>query len=106
VGVNRGEIWWADLPAPVGRRPVLLLSRNRAYSVRSAVTVAFITTTICGIPVEVALGQADGLSKNCVINLDVINTIPKDRLMNRITALSASKMGAAEAAIRFALELR
>ena len=25
------EIWWANLPAPAGRRPVLLLSRNDAY---------------------------------------------------------------------------
>ena len=33
--MKRGEIWWADLPPPVGRRPVLLLSRDRAYVVRS-----------------------------------------------------------------------
>ena len=32
----RGEVWWANLPPPIGRRPVLLLSRNRAYSVPSA----------------------------------------------------------------------
>ncbi len=25
------EIWWADLPEPVGKRPVLLLSRNDAF---------------------------------------------------------------------------
>jgi hypothetical protein len=25
------EIRWANLPAPVGRRPVLLLSRTEAY---------------------------------------------------------------------------
>ena len=67
--MKRGEVWWADLPAPVGRRPVLLLSRDRAYAVRSAVTVAFVTTVIRGIPVEVRLGPADGMPKDCVVNL-------------------------------------
>ena len=42
----RGEIWWAKLPPPVGRRPVLLLSRNEAYAVRNAITVAEVTATI------------------------------------------------------------
>jgi len=41
--MRRGEIWWAELPAPGGRRPVLLLSRNEAYVVRQLVTVAPIT---------------------------------------------------------------
>jgi len=31
--MKRGEVWWANLPKPVGGRPVLLLSRNAAYSV-------------------------------------------------------------------------
>jgi mRNA-degrading endonuclease toxin of MazEF toxin-antitoxin module len=26
--VKRGEIWWAELPAPVGSRPVVILTRN------------------------------------------------------------------------------
>jgi hypothetical protein len=29
--VKQFEVWWADLPEPAGRRPVLLLSRNDAY---------------------------------------------------------------------------
>jgi mRNA-degrading endonuclease toxin of MazEF toxin-antitoxin module len=27
---NQGDIWWADLPAPAGRRPVLILTRSDA----------------------------------------------------------------------------
>ena len=38
--MKRGEVWWANLPKPVGRRPVVLLSRNAAYAVRASVTVA------------------------------------------------------------------
>jgi mRNA interferase MazF len=48
--MRRGEVCWADLPPPANRRPVLLLSRNRAYQVRNAVTVAFLTRTIRDIP--------------------------------------------------------
>jgi mRNA interferase MazF len=104
--VKRGEVWWADLPAPVGRRPVLLLSRDRAYAVRNAVTVAFLTTTVRNIPVEVPLSTADGVPRDCVVNLDQLNTIPKSTLHTPICTLSPAKLADAEAALRFALDLR
>jgi len=103
--VKRGELWWADLPAPVGHRSVLLMSRDRAYAVRNAVTVAFVTTTIRNIPVEVSLGPDDGLPKPCVVNLDVINTIPKTALTQRIGMLSPAKLVEVARTARFALDL-
>jgi mRNA interferase MazF len=104
--VQRGEVWWAELPSPIGRRPVLLLSRNAAYRVRTAVTVGMITRTVRTIPVEVPLGPEDGLIEQCVVNLDNILTIPKARLAERITTISADKMTAVAQAIIFALDLR
>ena len=98
--MQRGDVWWADLPAPVGRRPVLLLSRNQAYSVRNAVTVAFLTTTIRSIPVEVRVTPADGVPKDSVVNLDLVNTIPKSALRTKICALSTVRMRQVETAIR------
>lgn len=103
--MKRGEVWWADLPKPLGRRPVVLLSRDEAYSVRTAVTVAEITTTIRDIPVEVILTKEDGLPKKCVANLDTIITIRKDLLKERITLLSPEKIEAINEAIQFALFL-
>ncbi|HZL33844.1 MAG TPA: type II toxin-antitoxin system PemK/MazF family toxin [Tepidisphaeraceae bacterium] len=103
--MKRGEVWWANLPAPIGRRPVLLLSRDRAYVVRSAVTVAFLTTTIRNIPVEVKLTPADGVPKDCVVNLDTINTIPKSALEQRICALSAGRLTEVRKALQFALDI-
>ncbi|MBW3624894.1 MAG: type II toxin-antitoxin system PemK/MazF family toxin [Armatimonadetes bacterium] len=103
--MKRGEIWWAHLPPPVGRRPVLLLSRSEAYSVRTQVTIAPVTTRIRDIPVEVKLGPDEGLPRVCVANLDSITTIPKDALENRITELSSEKIREVEKAIRFALGL-
>jgi len=104
--MRRGEIWWAILPEPRGRRPVLILTRDRAIPVRNAVTVAEVTRTIRNIPVEVRLDEGDGMPTVCVINLDVINTVPKALLTQRITTLSAEKMARVEAAILYALGIR
>jgi len=103
--VRRGEVWWAELPAPAGRRPVVLLSRDEAYAVRSLVTVAPVTTRIRRIPVEVPLGAAEGLSRDCVANLDTITTIPRARLKARAGVLGGAKITAMEEAIAFALGL-
>ena len=103
--MKKGEVWWANLPKPIGRRPVVLLSRNEAYSVRNAVTVAEVTTTIRDIPVEVPLGTTDGMPKKCVVNLDTIITICKDALDARITSLTQNKIEDINEAVRFALNL-
>jgi mRNA interferase MazF len=103
--VKRGEIWWAELDPPAGKRPVLLLSRDEAYDVRSLVIIAPVTTRIRNIPAEVPMGIEDGVSQSCVINLDTITTVPKDCLRSRLTTLSPEKLREVEAAIRFALGL-
>lgn len=103
--MRRGEIWWAEQPVPIGRRPVLLLSRNEAYDVRNAVTVAQITTTIRNIPVEVPLDEKDGLPQKCVANLDTITTVRKAILTKRISSLSPDKIEQVDKAIKFALSL-
>ncbi len=101
--MRRGEIWWADLPVPAGRRPVVLLSRNEAYAVRELVTIAPITTRVRRIPTEVPLGPAEGLPKACVVNLDTITTIPRRALTEPIGPLPPEKLTAVERALLFAL---
>ena len=103
--MRRGEVWWADLPAPAGRRPVVLLSRNEAYAVRELVTVAPITTRVRQIPTEVPLGPAEGLPKACVVNLDTITTIPRRTLAQPVGPLPPDKLAAVERALMFALGL-
>ena len=104
--MHKGEIWWAKLPSPIGKRPVVLLSRNEAYSVRNAVTVAEVTSTIRHIPVEANLGTEDSLPKKCVINLDTIITVRKELFIEKITDLVPEKINQVEEAIRFALDLK
>ncbi len=103
--MRRGEIWWAEQPEPIGRRPVLLLSRDEAYNVRNAVTVAQVTTTVRNIPVEVFLDKKDGLPQTCVVNLDTITTVRKSIINERVCALRVEKMDAINKAIKFALGL-
>jgi len=104
--VRRGEVWWAELPLPIGRRPVVLLSRDVAYRVRTSITVAIVTRVARNIPVEVPLGPEDGMPQQCVANLDDILTIPKARLTGRITVLSPQKVTAVARAVVFALDLK
>ncbi len=101
--MRRGEVWWADLPPPDRRRPVVLISRDSAYDIRGWVTIAPVTTRIRGIPAEVRLGTADGMLRECVVNLDNINTIDKGLLQQFIISLNEEKVQAVEDAICFAL---
>lgn len=103
--MKRGEIWWAELGLPVGRRPVLLLSRNEAYAVRELVMVAPLTTRVRGIPSEVPLGDEDGVPRPCVINLDTIATVAKASLREQLTSLSGDKLKAVDEALHFSLGL-
>lgn len=103
--MRRGDVWWAQLPAPIGARPVVLLSRDEAYRVRELVTVAPITTTVRHLPVEVPLGPAEGLSKPCVVNLDTIMTVRKTQLTRSLSSLPADKIDHINHALKFALAI-
>ena len=103
--MQKGDIWWANLPEPIGRRPVALLSRNEAYEVRNSVMVAEVTSTIRNIPVEVRIGKRENIPKECVINLDTIITIRKELLDQKIVHLDSGKISEVDDAIKFALDL-
>jgi mRNA interferase MazF len=97
------EIWWADLPAPVGRRPVLLLTRSSAYGYLNKAIVAEITTTIRGIPQEVQVGEEEGLGPS-VANFDNIHVVAKHLLSSRIGTLAASRVHEVKRALGYALD--
>jgi mRNA interferase MazF len=96
-------VWWANLPSPIGRRPVLLLSRDSAYEYLSRVIVAEITSTVRTIPVEVILGRAEGLPHRSVANLDNVHVVAKERLDKRIGALPPSRTSEVKRALGYAL---
>ena len=74
--VARNDIYWADVGAPAGRRPVCVLTRDAAIAVLTAVTCAPITRTRRGIASEVTVGPDQGLPEACVITCDNVITVP------------------------------
>jgi mRNA interferase MazF len=97
------EVWWAELPPPAGRRPVLLLSREDAYSYLNKFLAAEITTTIRSIPVEVSLGKSEGLPSRCVANFDNVRTIRRSALTRQIGVLTRARIAEVKRALGYAL---
>jgi len=102
--VRQYEIRWADMPQPIGRRPVLLLSRTPAYQYLNKVIVAEITTTIRSIPQEVSLGQPEGLHEPSVANLDNLHVVAKTRLDDLIGVLGPLRQDEVKRALGYALD--
>jgi mRNA interferase MazF len=85
------DVWWVLLPAPVGRRPVLLLGRTAALRYLTRVLVAEVTTTVRGIPQEISLGKREGLARSCVANLDTLRSVPRSSLVARAGRLGVAR---------------
>jgi len=100
-----GEVRWYRFTRPDKKRPVLVLTRNSALEFLGEVTVAPITTTIRDIPTEVVLGPADGMPRDCAINLDHIQTVARSRIGPRLTTLDVGRMREVKEALLFALGL-
>ena len=104
--MKRGEVWWAELPPPVGNRPVVILTRDAVIENIGAIVVALVTRTVRQIPTEVVLGRRQGLPVPCVANLDNILTVPRHRLKRLMGACDASKIDELNQAIKAALDVR
>ncbi len=92
----RGEIWWANLPDPVGsgpgyRRPVLVIQDDVFTQSRiNTVIVVIITsnTQLAEAPGNVLLPrEVSGLSRDSVVNISQILTVDKTFLTERIGSL-------------------
>jgi mRNA interferase MazF len=83
--------------------PVLLLTRGSALRYLSRVTVAPITSTLRGVPSEVALGTEDGIKGPCAVNLHNVVTVPQAGLGRRVATLSSARMREVCLALAFAL---
>ena len=101
----RGEVRWYEFAPPDKRRPVVVLTRDSVIASLGEVTVAPVTTHIREIPSEVVLSRDDGLPRECAVNCDHLQTVPRGRLGATISRLSREKMARVATAIRFALSL-
>ena len=101
--VNRGEIWMFAFPTPDKKRPVLVLTRQDMIGRLHSVTVAPITSTVRGVPSEVAVGSESGLKRPSAINLHNLATVPLAGLRSYVGALPRPLMARVREALLFSL---
>ena len=89
---TRGDVWWCELPE-VGRRPVVVLSRDAAIPRLRRALVGPCTTTIRGIASEVSLEPTDDpIPLISVVNLDSVESVAIGTLVERLGRLSDERM--------------
>ena len=101
--IARGDVRLYKFAAPDKQRPVVVLTRDSAIAYLSTVTVAPITSSIRGVPSEVALTEDDGMKRACAVNLHNPITVSQGRLGKRVGRLSSLRMNEVCAALRFAV---
>jgi len=112
--IQRGEIWWADLPAPAGsepgfRRPVLVVQSAPFNESRIQ------TVVVIALSAQLRLQEAPGnvllpsrvscLPKDSVANVSQILTLDKKSLCDCLGTLPSRLMRQIDAGLRLVLEL-
>ncbi|MGB3202610.1 MAG: type II toxin-antitoxin system PemK/MazF family toxin [Nodosilinea sp.] len=110
--MHRGEIWWAELPEPVGsepgyRRPVVVVQDDTFNQSRINTVIVVIVTSnlqLANAPGNVLLPRgASGLPKDSVANVSQIFTIDKQFLAERIGSLPEALQQELDEGLRTAL---
>ena len=100
----RGEVWWCELEQ-IGRRPVVVLSRDAAIPRLRRALVAPCTTTVRGLSSEVELEPGgDPVPRRCVANLDSVESVSIATLVERLGRLSDERMRGLCAALEVAVD--
>ena len=99
----RGEVWWCELP-DIGRRPVVVLSRDVTIPRLRRTLVAPCTTTVREIPSEVLLSpDVDPIPRRSAVNLDSVESASVAVLVERLGRLSDDRMAQVCAALEVAV---
>jgi mRNA interferase MazF len=112
--VERGEIWWADLPEPKGsspgfRRPILIIQADIFNQTNIKTVIAATITTNADLAkmlgnVSIS-SRSSGLPQNSVINVTQLFTVDKSLLLEYVGTLSARKMQQVDKGLRLVLSL-
>lgn len=101
---RRGEVWWCELPQ-IGRRPVVVMSRDAAIPRLRRSLVAPCTTTIRGLESEVVLEPGDDpVPRRSAANLDSVESVSTAVLVGRLGRLSDERMRQMCAALEVAVD--
>ncbi|WP_280790877.1 type II toxin-antitoxin system PemK/MazF family toxin [Blastococcus sp. CT_GayMR19] len=89
---TRGEVWWCEM-SDIGRRPVVVLSRDAVITRHRRALVAPCTTTIRGLVSEVGLEPGeDPVPRRCVVNMDSVESVSVAILVERLGRLADTRM--------------
>ena len=112
--MRRGEIWWANLPAPAGsepgyRRPVLIVQSddfNKSH-IRTVLALAITSNQrLAAAPGNVSLPRrGTGLNRASVINVSQVVTLDRQFLNERSGRAPSGIMRQVEAGLRLVLDL-
>ena len=92
---KRGELWWCE-PPEIGRRPVVVLSRDAAIPRIGRALIAPCTTTVRGLPSEVVLEPGDDpIGRRSAVNLDSVESVSIAVLVERWLFFAEAKHTAA-----------
>jgi len=114
VVVQRGDIWWADLPIPRRsepgyRRPVLIVQASFLNeSEINTVLVSVVTSNLrlSELPGNVLLTtRATGLETDSVANLTQLVTLDRSFLVEQVGHLEEREQKKVDAGLRLILEL-
>ena len=101
---RRGEVWWCE-PRGVGRRPVVVLSRDAAVPHLGRTLIAPCTTTVRGLPSEVVLEPGeDPVPLRSAVNLDSVESVSVGMMSERLGMLTAARMHEVCAALAVATD--
>ena len=112
--MDRGTVWWAELPQPVAsepgfRRPVIVVQSNAFNRSRIKTTMVVVVTSnlrLADAPGNVSLPAISaGLPKDSVANVSQVITIDKDFLVEQCGRLPSQLMKEIDEGLRLSLSL-
>lgn len=112
--IRRGEIWWAELPEPVGsepgyRRPLVIIQSNEFNNSNISTIIAAVITTnthLAAAPGNVLLpAKKSKLPKKSVVNISQLITINKSFLTEKVHTLPNKVIEQIDNGIRLVLKL-
>lgn len=112
--IQRGEIWWADLPEPRHsepgyRRPVLVVQADPFNSSRIHTTIVAVITTnldLAEAPGNILLpSRVSGLPRDSVVNVSQLLTLDRNFLTEHAGRLPLRMQRAVDEGLRLVLQL-
>lgn len=112
--IERGQIWWADLPEPRRsepgfRRPVLIVQSDSFN--RSRIKTVLVAAFTSNLELALAPGNvrvtahSSGLARDSVINVSQLLTLDRDFLTERVSTLPSRIQGVVDAGLRSVMDL-